>query len=126
MVASTRFSFFLLARDACFVTLGAATLMVAFSFTPPVAFDIGATVALTFAIMLIVRSRFLTEERFLRSEAWRALRPEERPVGARDRALAQAYLQELMLRFAKGAAATAGILYGSALALAAVSPPTGL
>lgn len=126
MIPCARFAFFTLARDACFVTLAAATLMVAFSFAPPLAFNIGATVALIFAIVLLIRSHFLTEERFLRSEAWRALRSEERPAGERGRALARAYLQELMLRFAKGAAGIASVLYCSALVLAAASPPTGL
>lgn len=51
-----RFAFFTIARDASFVTLAAATLMVAFSFEPPLAFKIGATVALIFSIGLVVRS----------------------------------------------------------------------
>jgi hypothetical protein len=81
MTPFARFAFFAVARDASFVTLAAATLMVAFSFEPPLAFKIGATVALIFSIGLIIRSYFLTEERLLRSEVWRALRPDERPAG---------------------------------------------
>ena len=74
-----RFAFFTLARDSAFVALAAGTLMVGFSFEPPLAFTIGATVALIFSIGLLARGYFLTEERFLRSEAWRALRPERAP-----------------------------------------------
>jgi len=74
-----RFAFFTLARDSVFVALAAGTLMVGFSFEPPLAFMIGATVALIFSIGLLARGYFLTEDRFLRSEAWRALRPDERP-----------------------------------------------
>lgn len=77
-----RFAFFTMARDASFVALAAGTLMVGYSFEPPLAFTIGATVALIFSIGLLVRSYFLTEERLLRSEVWRALRPDERPAGA--------------------------------------------
>jgi len=126
MIPCARFAFFTLARDACFVTLAAATLMVGFSFEPPLAFKIGATVALIFAIVLLVRSYFLTEESFLRSEAWRALKPEERPAGEQGREMARAHLQELMLRFAKAASGIAGVLYCSALVLAAAAPPPGL
>lgn len=126
MIPCARFAFFTLARDACFVALAAATLMVGFSFAPPLAFKIGATVALIFAIVLLVRSYFLTEERFLRSEAWRALKPEERPADEWGRELARAYLQELMLRFAKGASGIAGVLYCSALVVAVAAPPSGL
>jgi hypothetical protein len=104
------------------VTLAAATLMVAFSFEPPLAFKIGATVALIFSIGLIIRSYFLTEERLLRSEVWRALRPDERPAGIQGRQLARAQLEELLLRFAKAASGIAGILYSSALVLS-MGPP---
>ena len=121
-----RFAFFTIARDASFVTLAAATLMVAFSFEPPLAFKIGATVALIFSIGLVVRSYFLTEERLLRSEVWRALRPDERPAGEQGRQLARAQLEELLLRFAKSASGIAGVLYGAALVLAAGGATTGL
>jgi len=124
MTPFARFAFFTVARDASFVTLAAATLMVAFSFEPPLAFKIGATVALIFSIGLIIRSYFLTEERLLRSEVWRALRPDERPAGIQGRQLARAQLEELLLRFAKAASGIAGILYCSALVLS--MGPSGL
>jgi Na+/melibiose symporter-like transporter len=126
MIPSTRFAFFTVARDASFVTLAAATLMLAFSFEPPLAFKIGATVALIFSIVLLVRSYFLTEERFLRSEAWRALRPDEKPAGEHGQQLARAQLEELLLRFAKAASGVAGILYCSALALSVSTGHGGL
>jgi hypothetical protein len=119
-----RFAFFTMVRDASFVALTAATLMLAFSFEPPLAFKIGATVALIFSIGLIIRSYFLTEERLLRSEVWRSLRPDERPAGIQGRQLARAQLDELLLRFAKAASGIAGILYSSALVLSA--GPSGL
>lgn len=121
-----RFAFFTMVRDASFVALAAGTLMVGYSFEPPLAFKIGATVALIFSIGLLVRSYFLTEERLLRTEVWRALRPDERPAGAQGRRLARAQLEELLLRFAKAASGVAGILYCSALVLSAGTAPAGL
>ena len=117
MIPCARFAFYTLARDASFFGVAAVTLMLAFSFEPPLACKIGATVALLFAILLLVRNFFLTEERFLRSEAWRALKPEERPAGEDGPLLARALLQELLLRFAKGASGVGGLLYCSALVL---------
>ena len=43
-----RFAFFTMVRDTGFVALAAGTLMVGYSFEPPLAFKIGATVALIF------------------------------------------------------------------------------
>lgn len=121
MIPCARFAFFTLARDASFVTLAAALLMVGFSFEPSLAFRIGATVALLFALFLLARNFFMSEERFLRSEAWRSLRPDERPIGDHGRRLARAAFQELMLRFAKNAAGIAMALYCSALVLSATA-----
>jgi hypothetical protein len=112
-----RFAFYTVARDTGFVALAAVTLMVGFSFEPSLAFEIGASVALFFSLLLLVRIYFLTEERFLRSEAWRALRPDERPEDEQGQRLARAQLEELLLRFAKGASAIASIFYGAALVL---------
>lgn len=117
MIPCRSFAFYTLARDASFVALAAATMMLAASFEPPLAFKIGATVALTFSLLLLARLFFLTDERFRRSEAWLALRPEERPAGEDGRKFARAQLEELLLRFAKTSAGIAGILYSSALLL---------
>jgi hypothetical protein len=124
MIPCRSFAFYTLARDASFVTLAGALTMVAASFDPPLAFKIGATVALLFSLLLLARNYFMTEERFLRSEAWRSLRPEERPAGDSGPRIAREELRELMLRFAKTASAIAGIMYGAALVLsvAADSP----
>lgn len=117
MIPCARFAFFTLARDSLFVALAASLLMVAFSFQPPLAFEVGASVALAFSIYLLARSYFLNEERFRRSEAWRSLNPEERPAGDVGPQLAQEHFQTLLLRFAQGASAAAAFLYASALLL---------
>ena len=115
MIPCRSFAFYTLARDASFVALAAATMMVAVSFEPALAFKVGATVSLVFSLVLLARIHFLTDERFRHCEAWRALRPEERPAGEDGRQFARAQFEELMLRFAKTSAGIAGILYCSAL-----------
>ena len=117
MLPFTRFAYFTVTRDASFVALVAALLMLVFSYRLPVACEVGATVALIFSIVLLIRAFSLTERRFLRSEAWCQLRDEERPVGEHGRLWAQVELQELLLRFAKAASGVAGIFYGSVLLL---------
>lgn len=113
----TRFAFFTVARDAGFVTLAAMLLMLAFSFKLALAFEVGATIALIFSIALLVRAYFLTEERLERSEVWRALPEEERPPGDDGRRWAKGHLETLLLHFAKGASAFAGLLYCTALVM---------
>lgn len=114
----TRFAFFTVARDSAFVTLAAMLLMLAFSFEPALAFEVGATIALVFSIGLLARAYFLTEERLERSEVWRALPEEERPPGADGRRWARSQFELLLLQFAKDASAFAGLLYCSALVMA--------
>jgi len=113
-----RFAFFTVARDAGFVTLAAMLLMVAFSFEPAIAFEIGATFALLFSLGLLARAYFLTEERLERSEVWRALPEQHRPPGDDGRRWAKGYFELLLLQVAKGASGFAGLLYGSALVMA--------
>ncbi len=114
----TRFAFFTVARDASFVTLAAMLLMVAFSFRPVLALEVGATIALVFSVGLLARVYFLTEERLERSEVWRALPEDERPPGDDGRRWAKGYFELLLLRFAKVASGFAGLLYCSALVMA--------
>jgi hypothetical protein len=115
----TRFAYFTVARDASFVALASGMLMLSFSFWPTMAFEVGAVVALVFSLGLLIRANFLTEERFVRSEAWRALRDEEKPDGEEAQHWARAELQEVLLRFAKSAAGVACVLFASALVLSA-------
>lgn len=117
MIPCRSFAFYTLARDASFVALAAATMMVAASFEPALSFKIGATVALIYSLALLTRVYFLNDERYRHSEAWQALRPEERPTGENGQKFARAQLEELLLRFAKTSAGIAGILYCSALTL---------
>jgi hypothetical protein len=126
MIPCERYAFFTLARDASFFLLAAVMLMIAFSFEPPLAFEIGASVALLFSLLLLVRSYLLTPDRFMRSEVWRGLLPDERPAGEHGVRIARAYMEEQMLRFAKSSSAIAGLLYGSALILSLTVGHDGL
>ena len=115
MGAFRRLAFAVIARDAIFVAVAGGTLMVAFSFAPALALNIGANVSLLFAIAMLLRAACLSEERIHRTEVWRDLLPRERPFGNSGRRLARDDMQELLLRFAKAAAGTAIILYALSL-----------
>lgn len=111
MESFSRYALFTVARDAGFFALAAATLMLGFSFDPPLAFDIGAHVALTFAIVLLIRAFRIDEDRIIRSEPWVGLDQNERPVGLAGVHGACEQMEFLLLRFAKSAAGLAGTLY---------------
>ena len=115
MGAFHRFALATIARDATFVALAAATLMVAFSFAPALALSIGANIALVFSLGLVLRAACLREDRIERTEVWRILRPQERPIGDAGRRSARDDLQELLLRFAQAAAGIAIVLYTTSL-----------
>lgn len=117
MIPCERYAYFTLVRDAGFFALAAIVLMIGFSFQPPLAFEIGATMALIFSLLLLGRCLLLTPERFRRSEVWRGLDPDERPAGEHGIRIARDYMEELLLRFAKSSSAIAGLFYGSALIL---------
>ena len=107
----------MLAWRAFLVGLLALVLMVT-SFELATAFLIGANAALLFSLGLIVWCNGLSEERIVWTEAWRMLKPNQRPAGPAGRSLAYRYLSEVALRFAKAASAVAIALSASALMLA--------
>jgi hypothetical protein len=114
----TRYVSFALLRDASFVTLAAVTLMVAFSFDPPLALKIAGYLALGFALLLLTRALLMTEAAVVHSEPWQGLEPEERPAGEQAVSWACGRMEETLLRFAKTAAGIACVLFGSALVVA--------
>jgi hypothetical protein len=117
MNSFVRFAFFTIARDASFVALAGAILMVAFSFDPGLSLFVGAAIALLFTLILILRFLFLSEEAVARSEPWRALAPHERPSGEGGMRIACEEFEFLLLRFAKGASAVAIALFGFSLVM---------
>jgi hypothetical protein len=121
-----QFAFSLTLRDASFVALAAFTLMVAFSFDPPLALVIGAHVALMFSLFLLYRVTVLTDERMKRTELWRVLEPHERPRGDFALVLAHDRLEEVLLRFSKTAAGIACTLFSLSIGMSALAPVTEL
>lgn len=116
----TRYASFTVARDASFAAVAAVTLMVAFSFDPPLALEIAAHVALGFALVLLVRAFLLTESRVIQSEPWRGLEPELRPSGERAAVWARDCMEGILLRFAKTSSGIACGLIGAALIVSAM------
>lgn len=110
-----QFTFSMLARDASFVVLAATMMMVGFSYNPPLALHIGGQVALIFCLFLMHRASTLSEQTLVRSEAWRALAPDERPRGEPGIVVAHAQMRDDILRFAKGAAGVACTLLALSL-----------
>ena len=122
MDAFRRFALFTNARDASFVALATAVVMLAFSFDLALAFRIGASIQLLFALGLLLRFARLSDERIVRTETWRILTPPERPIGEPGRRGARADLELVLLQFAKAAASVAILLYGSALIVSLNTP----
>jgi FtsH-binding integral membrane protein len=112
-------AFYLLVWSAIVATLITVVLMATRSAELAAAFLIGANVALLFSVGLIAWKSQLDEERIVRIEAWRLLRPEERPAGEAGRRWALNNLEELTLRFAKASSAIAIALAGTALVVSA-------
>jgi len=111
----SRFAFFTVVRDASVSTLAAGILMIAYSFDLSLALVIGASVAMFFAVVMLVRALLLTEDRIVATEPWLVLQPEERPIDAAGRAHAYEQLETILLTGAKGAAGIASLLFGLGL-----------
>ena len=112
-------AFYLLVWRAILATLIAVVLMVTRSFELAAAILIGANVALLFSVGLIAWKFQLDEQHIVRTEAWRALQPKERPAGVGGRRWALYCLEELTLRFAKASSAVAVVLAGTAFVISA-------
>jgi hypothetical protein len=121
MVPFRENTFYLFAWRAFLTALIGLVLMATRSVEVAAALLIGANVALLFSFGLIVWSEQLTEERIVWAEAWRMLKPSQRPVGRAGRRWAHRCLNDMALRFAEGASALAIALSASALMLTARS-----
>ncbi|HWV54707.1 hypothetical protein [Pseudorhodoplanes sp.] len=112
-----RFAFFTIVRDAVFTALAAGILMVVYSFDPPLALVIGASAIMFFAIVVLVRALFLTDERVANTEAWLVMEPHERPSGRAGLAFAHEQLELMLLMAGKNAALIAAVMFGAGLLL---------
>jgi hypothetical protein len=105
------------ACDAAFVVIAAAILMFAFSFNPPLALKIGAGIALAFALRLIYRQVQLSRKGVCHTELWQLMEPDELPREAQGIRRAQQGLEDILLRFAKGASAVSVALFAAAFVI---------
>ena len=103
------------ACDAASVSVAGAILMYAFSYDPALALKLGAFIALLFCLSMIYRLAALQKRGVCQTDIWRALEPHELPYGTQALRHAQDRLEEILLRFAKGASGTSAALFGSAL-----------
>ena len=78
-------AFFLLVWRAILVALVGAVLLVTHPFALDVALLAAGNIALVFSVVLMACAASLTEDRIVRSEAWRLLAPAERPFGVGGR-----------------------------------------
>lgn len=110
-----RVALFTIARDAGVSALAAGILMVAYSFNPPLALVLGASVAMFFASVMLVRALVLTEDRVVVTEPWQVIEPDQRPVGDAGRAIACDRLETMLLGAAKNAAGVASVMFSLGL-----------
>ena len=82
----------------------------------PIALLVAANVALLFAVVLMARAGSLSEKTITRSLYWRTLPSRERPRGEAGVRIAQRAVSDMLLTFAKGAAAVAVVCAGLAYA----------
>ena len=110
-------AFYLLLWRSVLVVLAATLLMATLGANLATAVLIGANVALLFSLGLIAWTNALSEERIVRTKAWRMLAPNQRPAGPGGRRSARNCLNETALRFAEGGSALAIVLSAAALVL---------
>ena len=118
MNAFDEHAFFLLVWRAILVAFVGAVLLLTHPFTFDVSLLADGNIALVFSVVLIACAASLTEDRIVRSEAWRLLAPAERPFGVGGRRWACNRLKKYMLQFAKGGSVVAIMLSASALMVA--------
>ena len=93
-------------------------LIVTRNFEPSVVLLIGGGVALVYSLVLVLYAGWLSDDRVVRIEPWRAIEHGERPAGKAGRKWAYNFMNELVLRFAKAASGVAIALLATALAAA--------
>ena len=118
-----RFAFFTIARDAGVSAFAAGILMLAYSFNPPLALVLGASVAMFFAEVMLVRALFMSEDRVVSTEPWQVMEPEQRPVGDNVRAVACERLETMLLSAAKTASGIASVMFGLGLSMPGLTGP---
>jgi hypothetical protein len=95
---------------AILAALGALLLIALHDVALATGFLIAANAALLFAVILLIRIGWLTDRRIMHGQFWRTLPPWRRAAGEAGLRMARRALEDVGLRFAKGAAAIAIVL----------------
>lgn len=98
-------------------TIAAATLLYAFGSDPALALALAGAVALVFCLRQIHQWSRLRTNGICRTDIWQAMTPDELPHEASAIRQAQERMEEMLLRFAKGASAASATLFGGAFLL---------
>ncbi len=117
MEAFARLAWLKVALDAFFAALAAAILMFAYRSDPSLALVLGASVAMFFTTVMLVRALLLTEEKVVSTEPWAVMQPEELPDGDAGVTYARVQLENLMFGAAKTSAGIASAMFGLGLLL---------
>jgi hypothetical protein len=115
METFARCAFLTIVRDASFSVLAGAILVVAYSYSPPLALVIGGSVAMLFTIVMLVRAVILTDDKLVRIEPWSVMQPEELPQGDSAVTWAREKMEAMLFRAAKNGAAVASAMFGLGL-----------
>ena len=108
-----------------FLTLLVTVLTIALhDLGTPTSLLAAATVAILFALALMMRAARLTARNVTRGQFWRTVPPRNRPPGEAGARLASRVLRETWLRFAKAAAMIAIVLTSLAYVSNGSSAPT--
>jgi hypothetical protein len=105
------------ACDAAFVTIAATALLYVFGSNPALALTLAGGMALAFCLRLIHQWSRLRADGICRTEIWQAMTPDELPHEAPAIRQAQERMEDMLLRFAKGASAASVALFGGAFLL---------
>src|SRR5690242_10725451 len=97
-------AFYLMVWQSFLAVLGAVLLIVLNDIDPATALLIAANLALIFALVLMIRASRLDERQVVHTSCWHTVPARRRPPGEVGPRLARAALEEVWLRFAKGAA----------------------
>lgn len=108
-------------RAVFFCWIGIATLVLAFSFDPPLALKVGGVCALILCLVLVERHGRTDRIDPRGTELWSMLEPAKRPKRESADRLLTSVLAETYLRFARWAAGAASAFFAAAFLTGAIA-----
>jgi hypothetical protein len=109
-------------RAVFFCWIGIATLVLAFSFDPPLALKIGGVCALILCLVLVERYSRTDRTDPRGTELWAMLEPTKRPKRNSAERVLTSVLAETYLRFARWAAGAASAFFAAAILAGVIAP----